>query len=331
MLDALLVFIVFVLDLIFYLQEGDYSSSSGDATRNEGGQEAALLIIVLRLWRIHKVVASIVEDAQAKVLAMLMMCEKEKNHAEHKVDILILKVEDLEHEVAYLKEKAKKCERENSAAAANHQISLMYKKKSGAKRTPSNHSNSSGSASYCPCQRMGPLKYSTHQDDSDDDSIAPATTSTQSLSTFQPKTTKQQHNHTSFVSVYPVQPVVNTLVDEPCSLPPTLSTSKSLTNKVALMTNVDVHTFALQLARNITSDVVSILLNKTGTTKRKPLPRLLNNSPSSIIQMSSSEVVSEIKPQPARRLTTTLGTFRAETPPSTSHASHGTCLRNVQS
>lgn len=64
---------VFILDLIFYLYESDNFDSDYELARKQSGQEAALLIIVLRLWRVQKVVQCIVDDAQAKILHILMV------------------------------------------------------------------------------------------------------------------------------------------------------------------------------------------------------------------------------------------------------------------
>ena len=134
--DGLIVNLVFILSLVFYFHSSDYTIS--------GGKQSSLLIIVLRLWRVFKIIGSIIEESQQRILQTLSVCEKEKNHCEHKIDILILKVEDLEHEVAYLKEKLKKTEKDNSAYV--QQLLDGKTKKANAKRTQS-------SQSYCPCRK----------------------------------------------------------------------------------------------------------------------------------------------------------------------------------
>ncbi|CAG2101535.1 unnamed protein product [Medioppia subpectinata] len=135
LLDAILVNIVFVLSLVFYLH--DFRDKSG-------GKEATLLIIVLRLWRVFQIIKSVIDESQQKMIQTLNVCEKERTHCEHKIDILILRVEDLEHEVAYLKEKLKKTEKDNSAYI--QQLIDAKPKKLNAKRTQS-------SQSYCPCRK----------------------------------------------------------------------------------------------------------------------------------------------------------------------------------
>lgn len=251
LLDSILVFVVFIVDLIFFLQEGE--DLTYESARKQSGQEAALLIVVLRLWRIQKIIQSIAEDAQAKVLHMLMICEKEKNHAEHKVDILILKVEDLEHEVAYLKEKAKKCDKES--AAALHQISLVYNRKPIAKRTGSNHSNnSSASISFCPCKKTGPSQ-----------SVSPREVSDEELQLQPPPqpvpipnytSNRAMSNQSTIVHVY--SPPTPEELDHP-SIP--LSTET--VNRPTIATNIDLNKFALTLAQNITCEVVNALLGNT--------------------------------------------------------------------
>ncbi|KAF8777567.1 hypothetical protein HNY73_014411 [Argiope bruennichi] len=81
--DAIIVLVAFGLDIAFFVAPSKVGI----------GKEAAVLIILLRLWRITAII-------------------KKKIQSDHKVDLLILKVEDLEHEVAYLKEKLKKTEKE---------------------------------------------------------------------------------------------------------------------------------------------------------------------------------------------------------------------------
>ncbi|KAI1301187.1 Voltage-gated hydrogen channel 1 [Halotydeus destructor] len=221
LLDSLLVLVVFILDLVFYLRETD-NPSKASSQANNSGEEAALLIVILRLWRIQKIVQSIVEDAQAKVLNLLMVCEKEKNQAEHKVDILILKVEDLEHEVAYLKEKAKRSEKET--AAALHHISLVHKKKPSASRTSSTFTNNNGSITYCPCRLPSPIYHYENIGLSDSSARIKA--------------------HRSISAE-----ARNIHAEEFADL------------KKTVLTNVDLNLFALKLAQSITKDVVTLLIS----------------------------------------------------------------------
>lgn len=152
-LDALLVVIVFTLNLVFHI----YNHSDDN---DKEGREAVLLIILLRLWRIHQIIDILVDESQQKLLQILNICEKDKSNAEHKIDILILKVEDLEHEVAYLKEKLKKAERENSAALEH--FKFHGKNKSTAKRSESSFSTSSAK-SFCPCKKNNNLQSKYNQ------------------------------------------------------------------------------------------------------------------------------------------------------------------------
>lgn len=138
LLDALLVIIVFILSLVFYCHTSHETKESID------GKKSSLLLIVLRLWRVFKIISILISESQQTILQTLNVCEKEKTHCEHKIDILILKVEDLEHEVAYLKEKLKKTEKDNGAYV--QQLLEGRSKKSNAKRTQS-------SQSYCPCRK----------------------------------------------------------------------------------------------------------------------------------------------------------------------------------
>ncbi|CAG2176222.1 unnamed protein product, partial [Oppiella nova] len=124
-----------ILSLVFYLH--DFHDESG-------GKELSLLLVVLRLWRIFQIIKSLIEESQQKIIQTLNVCEKERTHCEHKIDILILKVEDLEHEVAYLKEKLKKTEKDNTSYI--QQLIDSKPKKLNAKRTQS-------SQSYCPCRK----------------------------------------------------------------------------------------------------------------------------------------------------------------------------------
>lgn len=101
MLDAIIVVTAFGLDVAFF------SSSSEDKAK-----EASVLIIVLRMWRVKRVIDSIVDAEKVKLSHVINEYQREKTIAENKGEVLILKVEDLEHEVAYFKEKLKKTEKE---------------------------------------------------------------------------------------------------------------------------------------------------------------------------------------------------------------------------
>ncbi|XP_022246370.1 transmembrane protein 266-like [Limulus polyphemus] len=101
--DAIVVLVAFGLDIAFLTTP----------SKKGAGKEAAVLIILLRLWRIKRILQSVIDNTRLEMGHFLSICEREKIQAEHKVDILILKVEDLEHEVAYLKEKLKKTEKES--------------------------------------------------------------------------------------------------------------------------------------------------------------------------------------------------------------------------
>ncbi|XP_042904083.1 uncharacterized protein [Parasteatoda tepidariorum] len=100
--DAVIVLIAFGLDIAFFVAPSKVGI----------GKEAAVLIILLRLWRISLILKSIITSAKEKLSNTINVYQKEKVQSDHKVDLLILKVEDLEHEVAYLKEKLKKTEKE---------------------------------------------------------------------------------------------------------------------------------------------------------------------------------------------------------------------------
>ncbi|XP_022248758.1 uncharacterized protein LOC111087200 isoform X2 [Limulus polyphemus] len=104
--DAAVVLVAFGLDIAFLTTP----------SKKGAGKEAAVLIILLRLWRIKRVLQSVIDKTRVEMGHFLSICEREKAQAEQKVDILILKVEDLEHEVAYLKEKLKKSEKESLCA-----------------------------------------------------------------------------------------------------------------------------------------------------------------------------------------------------------------------
>ncbi|XP_055944913.1 uncharacterized protein LOC129975748 isoform X1 [Argiope bruennichi] len=100
--DAIIVLVAFGLDIAFFVAPSKVGI----------GKEAAVLIILLRLWRITAIIKSIITSSKEKLSNALGIYQKEKIQSDHKVDLLILKVEDLEHEVAYLKEKLKKTEKE---------------------------------------------------------------------------------------------------------------------------------------------------------------------------------------------------------------------------
>ncbi|GFW56710.1 uncharacterized protein TNCV_4067901 [Trichonephila clavipes] len=100
--DAVVVLVAFGLDIAFFVAPSKVGI----------GKESAVLIILLRLWRISKIIQSIIAASKEQLSNSLVVSQKEKIQSDHKVDILILKVEDLEHEVAYLKEKLKKTEKE---------------------------------------------------------------------------------------------------------------------------------------------------------------------------------------------------------------------------
>lgn len=140
LLDALLVNVLFILSIVFFLH---------NSYDQNGSEKCSLLIVLLRLWRVFKIIQTLIEESQEKLIHLLNICDKEKTHAEHKNDILILKVEDLEHEVAYLKEKLKKTEKDNSSLV---QKLVEKKAKKNAKRTQSSESTTN-TTSYCPCRK----------------------------------------------------------------------------------------------------------------------------------------------------------------------------------
>ncbi|XP_064461472.1 uncharacterized protein LOC135371294 [Ornithodoros turicata] len=100
-LDGIIVITAFSLDVAFF------SSSPEDKAK-----EAAVLIILLRAWRIKRVIDSIVDAEKLKLSNVISEYQREKTISENKGEVLILKVEDLEHEIAYFKEKLKKTEKE---------------------------------------------------------------------------------------------------------------------------------------------------------------------------------------------------------------------------
>ncbi|CAN7986634.1 unnamed protein product [Ixodes hexagonus] len=104
MLDAVIVISAFGLDVAFY------ASPPVDKAK-----EAAVLIVLLRVWRIKRVIDSIVDVEKLKLSYIISEYQREKTISENKGEVLILRVEDLEHEVAYLKEKHKKTEKELQA------------------------------------------------------------------------------------------------------------------------------------------------------------------------------------------------------------------------
>ncbi|XP_037512765.1 uncharacterized protein LOC119389527 [Rhipicephalus sanguineus] len=76
------------------------------------GRQAGALVILLRVWRIQRVLDSLVDVERTRLNYVLNEQERERTLAQNKGELLILRVEDLEHEVAYLKEKLKKTEKE---------------------------------------------------------------------------------------------------------------------------------------------------------------------------------------------------------------------------
>lgn len=76
------------------------------------GRQAGALVILLRVWRIQRVLDSLVDVERTRLNYVLGEQERERTLAQNKGELLILRVEDLEHEVAYLKEKLKKTEKE---------------------------------------------------------------------------------------------------------------------------------------------------------------------------------------------------------------------------
>lgn len=98
-LDAVIVAIAFGLDVA--------SEVSPDK-----GRQAGALVILLRAWRIQRVLDSLVDVERNRLNQVLGEQERERTLAQNKGELLILRVEDLEHEVAYLKEKLKKTEKE---------------------------------------------------------------------------------------------------------------------------------------------------------------------------------------------------------------------------
>lgn len=76
------------------------------------GRQAGALVILLRVWRIQRVLDSLVDVERTRLNYVLSEQERERTLAQNKGELLILRVEDLEHEVAYLKEKLKKTEKE---------------------------------------------------------------------------------------------------------------------------------------------------------------------------------------------------------------------------
>ncbi|CAN8016552.1 unnamed protein product [Ixodes persulcatus] len=103
-LDAVIIITAFSLDVAFY------ASPTKDKAK-----EAAVLIVLLRVWRIKRVIDSIVDVEKLKLSYIISEYQREKTISENKGEVLILRVEDLEHEVAYLKEKHKKMEKELQA------------------------------------------------------------------------------------------------------------------------------------------------------------------------------------------------------------------------
>ena len=238
LLDALIVNIVFILSLLLYCNTSLESKLDS--------KQSSLLIIALRLWRVFRIVQSLIEESKHKVLQLLNVCEKEKTHCEHKIDILILKVEDLEHEVAYLKEKLKKTERDNTAYVQQLIEGEGKSKKVNAKRTQS-------SQSYCPCRT---------------DSYKPMTTKQHSM-----PATVNEHKFCAQISSTLVDIESQLLISEP-----TFNETKEET------INLDV--FAKNLAQSITSDVMNAVTDKSVSLSVDSLNQCLNESTQMITKLN---------------------------------------------
>lgn len=110
-LDFILVLIIFTMNIIFYLQE-DYANTTRMILNRSSGSQAGLLIVLLRLWRVQKIVRSLVDESRLHLMNQLILIGRDKNLNDHKIDLLVAKIEDYEHEIAYLKERNKRNERE---------------------------------------------------------------------------------------------------------------------------------------------------------------------------------------------------------------------------
>ncbi|CAM1330623.1 Uncharacterised protein g10330 [Pycnogonum litorale] len=97
-MDAIVIFVTFGLDVAFL----NISSVSKKAYK------AAIFIILIRLWRFRIIFDQFVEKSKRELYEIINSVRKDKCIAENKVEMLILTIEDLEHEVAFLKDEAKK-------------------------------------------------------------------------------------------------------------------------------------------------------------------------------------------------------------------------------
>lgn len=143
------------MNIIFYLQE-DYTNTTRMILNRSSGSEAGLLIVILRLWRVQKIVKSIVEEAKSYLINQLVMLEREKNLNDHKIELLVIRMEDYEHENAYLKDKYKQAERDRndlmnqlkSCAVIINNTNMSQKETSYTATLPGRHfGNHSGSSS----------------------------------------------------------------------------------------------------------------------------------------------------------------------------------------
>ncbi|XP_054161874.1 uncharacterized protein LOC128959872 [Oppia nitens] len=242
LLDAILVVIVFSLSFIFYFYNFRDQSC---------GKQSLLLLIILRLWRFFQIVKLVIEDSQQRIVYTLNVCEKERTHCEHKIDILILKVEDLEHEVAYLKEKLKKTEKENSCYV-QQLIDSKPKPKMNAKRTQS-------SQSYCPCRKdsfKGTVKH-------------PVTAKL--LRNYSQPNGSNNYIYVDIDVDVESQPLVSKTSDENHEMSP------------------DLDVFAKNLAESITIDVMNAVIDKTSSHLLNSLNELLSESPNDSMQSQSNK------------------------------------------
>jgi hypothetical protein len=239
--DSLLVNVLFVLNIVFFLH---------NSRDRNGGQKSILLIVSLRLWRVYKIIQTLIEESQQRLIQLLNICDKEKTQAEHKIDILILKVEDLEHEVAYLKEKLKKTDKDNSAYI---QQLIEGKNKKTAKRTQSSHSSIS-TTSYCPCNKNSTKIKSQSHNQQKQQNFEPINYTLVNIEA-EPTISENIDNHQT----------LDNAIDLDHFSEPTLS--KNIDNHQTLDNTIDLDDFARNLAQSITIDVMSAVLrndrNKT--------------------------------------------------------------------
>lgn len=152
-LDFILVLTVFTINIIFYLQE-DYTSTTKMILNRSSGSEAGLLIILLRLWRVQKIVQSLVDESKSKLTSQLILMEREKDFNDQKIDLLVSKIEDYEHETSYLKEKNKRIERDrndlmNQLKTCAIVINNTHMNKKQVSTFPGRHSGNLGNP-HCP-------------------------------------------------------------------------------------------------------------------------------------------------------------------------------------